>query len=361
MSKTWTFLQETANFELFWAFLPFSGSVRILVTVKQRLFIVVSRLILVLGVSAGCNRSAEAQTNSPPPIERSHFVYYFDDPRYVDFADSVLNNARVQLSNLLGDTLNYKPSVYLISNLDRFRELIGGGFPDWGAAAAVPHKGRMVIKSPDHFNLNRPLAQLLIHEYAHLALDHRTGIMSAPRWFNEGLAMMVSAEWDWSKNLAMSKAAVFGQLIPLREIELVNRFSEGKANLAYAESQLAANYLFEGYSRDAVSIFLDAIAAGKSLDEALMASTGSNYADFEREFRLYLEERFNLTSLFVDTMWFWLALAVIVMVGAFFKFRKRRSYYKKWEEHERLHSTDFDYGDPDHPEQIDDDEPWRQS
>jgi hypothetical protein len=34
-------------------------------------------------------------------------------------------------------------------------------------------------------------------------------------------------------------------------------------------------------------------------------------------------------------------------------------YYKKWEEDEKYQSTDFDYGDPDNPEQIDDeDEPW---
>ena len=42
------------------------------------------------------------------------------------------------------------------------------------------------------------------------------------------------------------------------------------------------------------------------------------------------------------------------------RYRKKRSYYKKWEEEEKLHSTDFDYGDPDNPETTDDDgESWR--
>jgi len=36
-----------------------------------------------------------------------------------------------------------------------------------------------------------------------------------------------------------------------------------------------------------------------------------------------------------------------------------KEYYKKWEEEEKLHSTDFDYGDPDNPEQTDDEEPWQ--
>jgi hypothetical protein len=295
------------------------------------------------------------------PVEREHFTYYFDQPHYIDGADSVLNDARLRLQALLKDTLSYRPKVYLVTESDRFNRLMGGGFPDWGAAAAVPHKQRIVIKSPGHFNINRPLGQLLVHEYSHLALAHRTGTRSAPRWFNEGLAMMVSGEWSWSNNLAMSKAAVFGQLIPLEEIDLVNRFNESKAHLAYAQSQLAVIYLFEGYSPEAVDLLLGAIAAGKSLDEAFMVSTGSDYDGFKEEFRLYLDTRFNLVSLMVDTMWFWLALAIIVVIGAFWKYKQRRSYYRKWEAEERLHSTDFDYGDPDNPEKTDDDEPWRQN
>jgi hypothetical protein len=265
------------------------------------------------------------------------------------------------LIGLLRDSLSYRPSIYLVNELPRFQELVGGYFPEWGAAAAAPPRKLIAIKSPDHFNINRSLRELLAHEYAHLALGHRTGLYSPPRWFDEGLAMMVSAEWSWSDNLAMSKAAVFAQLIPLREIELVNRFSSGKAHVAYAESYLAVKYLFDDYGIDAVNIFLDHIAAGKSPDEALMASTGSDYQGFEDEFRALLMKRFNVVSLFMDTIFLWLGLAVIVVVGGILQFRRRRRYYKKWEDYEKLHSTDFDYGDPDHPERIDDeDEPWRQ-
>ncbi len=95
------------------------------------------------------------------------------------------------------------------------------------------------------------------------------------------------------------------------------------------------------------------------LVDALMASTGSNYRDFDEEIRVYLRQRFNLIGLVADTMYFWLALAIIVVIGFILKMRKRRQYYKKWEEEEKLASTDFDYGDPDNPEDADDDEPWR--
>ncbi|RKX25252.1 MAG: hypothetical protein DRP45_06400 [Candidatus Zixiibacteriota bacterium] len=217
----------------------------------------------------------------------------------------------------------------------------------------------IVVKSPAKFNINKSLEELLAHEYAHLALAHRVGHRHRPRWFDEGLAVLVSREWSWASNLTMSLSAVVGQFVPLEEIEMVNRFGAGKARLAYAESYLAVQYFFDEYGIKAVNLFVDSIAAGASIDNSLMASTGSNYADFETEFRVYLQSRFNLVTLITDMTYFWIALAVILIIGFFLKMRKKREYLRKWDEEEKMASTDFDYGDSDHPEQTDDDEPWR--
>jgi len=296
----------------------------------------------------------------PQPVEREHFVYYFDNASYIDLADSVLNESAEKLAELLNDSLDYKPSVYLLVDLSEFKEVVRGSFPDWGAAAAVPLYKLIAIKSPDKFNLGKPLETLLKHEYSHLALAHRLGIRQAPRWFNEGLAMYTSEEWGWANNVSMSTAAVFSQFVPLSEIENMNRFSQDKAQVAYAESYQAVDYMLREYHRFGFTLFLDSLASGALIDNALEGSIGATYAEFEREFETYLEKRFNIVALFVNTMYLWVALAIVVVIGAFLKYKKRRSYYKKWEEDEKYHSTDFDYGDPDNPEQIDDDEPWRQ-
>ena len=293
------------------------------------------------------------------PVQRGAFTYYFDHPQYVTLADSTLQQTRTRLQKLLGNDLDFTAEIFLAGDEAVFDSLIGGLFPDWGAAAAIPARQRIVIKSPDAFPLSRPLPELLSHEYSHLALAHRTGLHEAPRWFDEGLAMVVSMEWAWSDNLIMNLAVVTGQFIPLHEIEQVNRFAESRAHLAYSESYLAVQYLFDVYRIDGVNIFLDEIARGASIDRALVASTGSKYADFETEFRVYLQGRFNLVGLLADTMYFWLFLALITVVGFILWLIKRRAYHRKWEEEERLASTDFDYGDPDHPEDVDDDEPWR--
>jgi hypothetical protein len=310
----------------------------------------------------------------PEPVTRGRVTYFFDHRHYLDGADSTLKVAARRVDKLLGVEQNFSYEVYLASSEASFDSLVGGRFPDWGAAAAIPHLKRIVVKSPDSFALSRPLAELLSHEYAHLALADRTGLNSAPRWFEEGFSMMASMQWSWEDNLAMNFAAVTGDLIPLREIDRVNRFAEGKARVAYAESYMTVQYLYDVYGADAVGVFLDEIASGRSLNRALMSATGSNYTDFDHEIRLYLIERFNLTGLVADTMYFWLALAFIVVIGFILTRMRRRRYYRAWEQAEKFHSTDFDYGDPNRPEVIDgeefdiddtdeydpdDDEPWR--
>jgi hypothetical protein len=321
---------------------------------------VAKRILFLAGLTvltlAGAICSAQ---DTPAPVVRGLFTYHFDQPRYVPLADSTLRLTRTRLQKLIQNPLDFPADIYLVNTRREFDSLIGGKFPDWGAAVAIPVWQRIVVKSPDHFQLGRPLGELLRHEYSHLALAERTGLHEAPRWFNEGLAMIVSMEWSWNNNLTMSLAAVFGDFIPLHEIERMNRFSESRARLAYVESYMAVQYMFDLYGIDAVNVFLDEVARGASMDDALMASVGSDYAGFEKELHEYWQSRFNLITLVTSSMYFWLGLAIILIIGAILALKRRKDYYKKWEEEEKYASTDFDYGDPDHPEQVDDDEPWR--
>ncbi|MCD6249590.1 MAG: hypothetical protein J7J98_04575 [candidate division Zixibacteria bacterium] len=312
-------------------------------------------LILLLFLISGPQTLCAAE-----PVQRSGFTYYFENQLRLSEADSTLRATRTRLRTLLRNDLDFSADVFFVESEATFDSLVGGVFPEWGAAAAIPIWNRIVIKSPDVFQLNRPLSELLSHEYTHLALAHRTGLGSPPRWFDEGLAMMTSMEWSWSNSLTMNLAALTGDMVSLREIDRVNRFGAAKARVAYSQSYLSVQFMFNEYGVEAVNIFLDNIAQGQSIDRALIASTGSDYTDFEREIDVYLRGRFNLVGLLADTMYLWLVLAVILIVGFILSMKRRKNYYRKWKEEEKLASTDFDYGDPDNPEQIDDDEPWRE-
>ncbi len=300
-----------------------------------------------------------ADDNLKTGVEKGYFIYHYDNEAFIPRSEIKLNETRIKLISILNDTLNYKPAVYLIEEQQRFDQITQGRMPDWGIAVALPERKLIALKAPDKFNLNRSLEELLAHEYSHLAIAHRVGFHRVPRWLNEGMAMYTSMEWSWSDNLAMSRAAVFGQLLNLIDIEKVNQFSAGKAQLSYAESYLAVDHFIKEFGLKSLNIFLDQIAAGETVNNSFITATGYTYQEFDDEFKANLMKRYNIVSLFMDTILFWLFLAVLVIVGGFMKFKKRREYFKRWEEEEKLHSTDFDYGDPDNPEKIDDDEPWR--
>jgi len=287
------------------------------------------------------------------------FNYYSATRQFFDIADSAVSFARVRLAGILRDSIDYRPDIYIEDNLNDFKERIGASVPDWGAAVAMPYKRMIVVKSPAHFRLGKSLYELLLHEYAHLALENRLNHVRPPRWLDEGLAMYTSYEWGWAGNITLSQAVVLGNLVPLRDIENLNRFSGGKAQLAYAQSYMAVRFLLDAYGVESFNILLDSLKSRRSVDEALMAATGSDYSGFEREYVDFLKSRFNLLTIIANMSYLWLFLAVVVVVGFILAFRKKKKYYKKWEEEEKYQSTDFDYGDPDSPEKADDeDKPW---
>ncbi len=292
-------------------------------------------------------------------VEKEHFIYYFDDTYLIESADSILNSARKKMFDLIKIYPSYKPSIYLLNGDDDFKKVTRGLLPHWGAAAAFPSRKLIAVKSPLTHNLNKSLSALLFHEYSHLLLEERTGYNRVPRWFNEGLAMYVSTEWSWSDNIALGKASAFGNIIRLPDIEEVNRFSASKAHVAYAESYMAVKYFLDEYGKSSLNIFLNELAKGESVADAFLHSTGSNYKQFNNDYNIFILKQFNLSSLFMDTLFLWLFLAGVVLFATFKRYKKKKEYYKKWEEEEKLHSTDFDYGDPDQPEKLDDDESWR--
>jgi len=294
-----------------------------------------------------------------PLSERPYFDFYAESAHFLPVVDSAISSARAELEVVLGDTLGYKPSVYIESSLERFRERIGSMVPDWGAAVAIPFRGQIIIKSPANFRLGKSLYELTKHEYAHLALAERFGMVRPPRWLDEGLAMYTAFEWSWSNSFALSRAVTFGGLLSLEEIEGINRLDQNRAETAYAQSYLAVKYLLDTYGVEALNILIDSLSRKAPIESAMMAATGSDRDGFEQEYLNFLKGRYNLLTLFIDMSYLWLFLAIVVVIGFVLRYRRKKKAYEQWDEEEKLQSTDFDYGDPDNPEEIEDeDKPW---
>ncbi len=315
----------------------------------KKLFFAAFALCVLFNLSSGADLAAE----------RPLFSFYASNVHFLPVVDSAVASARAELKNILLDTLDYKPDIFIAETLDEFEELVGGNIPDWGAAVAIHYRHRIVIKSPAKFNLGKSLYELVKHEYSHLALADRFGIVQPPRWLDEGIAMYIAFEWRWWNSFSLSRAVLFGGLMRLESIEDMNRFDQTAAEIAYAESYMAVKYLLDSYGIESLNILINELARKTPIDQAMMAATGSDLAGFEEEFINYLKGRFNLLTLFIDMSYLWIILAIVVIIGAFLRYLKKRQAYQRWDDEEKLHSTDFDYGDPDNPEQSEDeDKPW---
>jgi Peptidase MA superfamily len=278
-----------------------------------------------------------------------------DIPADSAYADSVIRLTATRLTDLIGPFSVESLDVYIVTSEARFDSLAGGSIPDWGAAVAEPLRRLIVIKSPLILHGDKALGELVAHEFSHIALAEATRYRPVPRWLDEGMAMYLSAEWGWDDDLAMGWAIVLGNNLPLSEIDNLNRFVGGRVQVAYSESYLAFRYLIDTYGRSGVSMLLDSLRAGYSSDRALEAATGADYAAFNQEFTTYLTGRYNLVSLIFNSNALWIILAALVVVGFILYRLRRKTRFKQFDEYDKLHSTDFDYGEVEKP---DEDKPW---
>jgi len=271
------------------------------------------------------------------------------------YADSVVKVTRARLQELISPFEIDSLDIHIVASERRFDSLAGNSVPDWGAAVAIPLKRLIVIKSPLILPGDKSLGELVAHEYSHVALAQAVRFRRVPRWLDEGMSMYVSAEWGWSDNLAISWAVVLGSAIRLSDIERLNRFEGDRVQVAYSESYLAFKYFVDTYGVSSLNILFDEIRAGSGFDDAFVAAIGLDYGAFEQEFSTFLTGRYNLLTLLFDGNIIWILLALIIVVGFILTRINRKKRLAQLDEYDKYHSTDFDYGNVEEP---DEDKPW---
>ena len=269
------------------------------------------------------------------------------------YADSVLQVTQKRLNTLIGSFRVTPLDIFIVTSEEKFDSFAGSSIPDWGAGVAIPYRDLIVIKSPLILPGDKSLGELVAHEFTHIALARRLKRPQPPRWLNEGMAMYLSAEWGWADNVSVSWAVVLGATIPLSEIENLNRFEADIARVAYSESYLAFKFFIDTYGESSLNILLDRIAAGAQPDRAFIAATGMNCAGFEREFSAYLHGRYNMLTLIFDSNLLWIMMALIVVIGFILSRLRRKKRLEEFDEYEKYHSTDFDYGEVEKPDEDD--------
>ena len=136
--------------------------------------------------------------------------------------------------------------------------------------------------------MNPEVERVLKHELTH-SFVASLGSGRCPTWLNEGLAQMMEARS--SSGLAVELGQLFHDRkeIPLRALEgSFTRFSSLQAEVAYAESLAAVEYLRHRYGLGEITRMVESIGTGESSEAALRHSTGLDYSDLERRLAEYL-------------------------------------------------------------------------
>jgi hypothetical protein len=205
-------------------------------------------------------------------------------------------------------------SVYLAPDAASFRELLGGETPEWAAGVAIPSLGRLVLPmyatSPA---LSDERARVLRHEWAHLGLHQHLAGLRIPRWLDEGYAEW-TAGWDASEAWRLRTLMAAGRSPPLDSLTLEWPRDAASAQVAYLLSATAVQYLVDASGERGLALLLNRWKAEGSFEDALRTTYGLTPSTLEQHWRSFVKRRYGWLLLLSNTMVFWLAAAVLVVI-----------------------------------------------
>ena len=190
-------------------------------------------------------------------------------------------------------------TIALAPDARRFREWVGQGAPEWGAAIAFPAEQRIVMQGRDAGAAAGDPSVTLRHELAHLILHEMLG-GSVPRWFDEGYASYAAGEWGRDQVLSTSVGLIWRGLPTLAGLDSGFYRGAETAQRSYALAHHAVSSLV-GIDRErGLSLFFEYWRTQGSFERALRSGYGMTALDFEREWRGRVRRQYGALALAAD-------------------------------------------------------------
>lgn len=157
--------------------------------------------------------------------------------------------------------------------------------PAWAGGL---NDGKVRIPVRDLTGVTPQLEAVLKHELTH-SFVHSLTHGRCPTWLNEGLAQMEEPRTSSAFAAPLAQLYRDGGQAPLRVLEgSFTRFNPQQAQLAYAESLAATEYLRATYGPYALRRMLDLLSDGEPPEVALTHATQADYKRFESGLGAYL-------------------------------------------------------------------------
>ena len=131
---------------------------------------------------------------------------------------------------------------------------------------------------------NDGLEELLHHEIAHVLITRASGGNEVPRWFNEGLALVVGRFWSFDDRTRFILERAMHIPASLEEVDRGFMESERSAARSYAFAGAFVQEIMTRYGQDAPARILAAMRRGVSFNTAFRYVSGRTLIEVEREY-----------------------------------------------------------------------------
>ena len=252
----------------------------------------------------------------------------------------IIEQSSLQLSMHLGIP-EVPVHIIVAPSESEFKKMTGGQIPDWGLAAAQPQTETIFFKSPRFAGSDENLRKVVIHELCHVMLGCALHGFSAPRWFDEGLALYHSGELGLESKMILGRSLLMNQTIALREIDQVLTFRRDKATLAYRESLSVFEFIVKTFGVELIPRLVKAFSMGQSQEQAILNTTGMSFDSFENAWSHYLRATY-LGYALLDTRFLLSLIFIILFILALInqKFKTIRQQ-RIWKNEETFSETDY--------------------
>ena len=263
-------------------------------------------------------------------IQKDEIVVVFEEPlRFVaNEAVTIFPAIKSELENSLNLILDFRPTVVLTTNRERFEEMTGSTVV---VAYAVPQRNLMVIDFTKMNTAPFSLASIMKHELCHLLLHNQVKNGRLPRWLDEGIAQLTSdgmAEIMMSrKGSILTKAVLSNNLFSMRVLSQSFPRDKESLLLAYEESKSFVEFINHEFGRRGIQDLLGHLQTGNEIDEAFLKSFAISLDELERTWQIHLRKKITWFTYLANNLYTILFfLAALITIGGFVRLllKKRR-------------------------------------
>jgi hypothetical protein len=235
---------------------------------------------------------------------------------------------KTELENTLEWSIEFKPTIVLVNDSEKFREMTGNSLI---VAYAVSQRNLIVI---DYSKMNtKPfsLGPIIKHELCHLLLHDKIKKVMLPRWLDEGVSQWVSdgvAEIIMSRKGSILDGAVLSnRLLSLRRLDERFPRDEKSLLLAYEESKSLVEFITQEFGRKGLLDLLKHMEDGDEVELAILKSFSIPPDELQRRWQTHLKKRITWFTYLANNLYAILFfLAALITVAGFIRvaIKKRR-------------------------------------